>query len=96
MVMCCSPALTWRDVQYLLAYTSVQEGLGSPSHQWTVNGGGLLISKEFGFGAVDAEALVSRAKHWISVPPQHSCVINTPLLKRRYTYLLHLHTMHYS
>lgn len=80
--MISSPGLTWRDIQYLLAYTARREGLGSP-HQWTTNGGGLPVSKNYGFGAVDAEALVSRARHWISVPPQNSCSINHHLHGQR-------------
>ena len=67
--------LTWRDVQYLLAYTARKEGLGTPQH-WTANGAGLLVSQEYGFGAVDAEALVSRARHWTAVPVQHSCSVH--------------------
>ena len=72
-----SPDLTWRDVQYLVAYTSSHQQLtgGSPS----TNGGGLEVSHEFGFGAMNAEALVSRARHWITVPPQlFSDITTTP------------------
>lgn len=72
--MICSPTLSWRDVQYLLAYTSSRHNVGS-NDQWTVNGGGLLTSRWFGFGAVNAEALVSRARHWINVPPQENCTL---------------------
>ena len=73
-MLCClffshqSPALTWRDVQYLIAYTSSTGKLVGGT--WTVNKAGLNVSHEFGFGAIDAEALVTRARHWITVPPQ--------------------------
>ena len=63
-----SPGLTWRDVQYLIAYTSNTSKLVGGT--WTVNNAGLSVSHEFGFGAIDAEALVTRARHWITVPPQ--------------------------
>ena len=35
-----------------------------------MNGGGLRVSHKFGFGAVDAEALVTRARRWTTVLPQ--------------------------
>jgi len=66
----CSSDLTWRDIQYLIVYTSSHERLTGGS--LTTNGGGLVVSHEFGFGAMDAEAMVSRARHWITVPPQQS------------------------
>ena len=34
------------------------------------NGGGLQFSNDFGFGAMDAEATVTRARHWINAPAQ--------------------------
>ena len=36
------------------------------------NGAGLAVSRQFGFGVMDAEAMVTRARHWINVPPQES------------------------
>ena len=65
-----SPDLTWRDVQYLIAYTS-NPGILSGGI-WTTNGAGLRVSHQFGFGAIDAEAMVTRARHWINVPEQQS------------------------
>lgn len=40
------------------------------SGEWTINGAGLKVSSQFGFGAIDAEAMVTRARHWINVPEQ--------------------------
>ena len=71
----CSPDLTWRDVQYLLAYTSDASRL--IDGDWSVNGGGLMVSHKHGFGAVDSEAVVTRAKRWINVPPQTSAKISS-------------------
>ena len=65
-----SPELTWRDVQYLIAYTSNRDKLVGGN--WFTNGGGLKVSPKFGFGAIDAEALVTRARRWINVPAQQS------------------------
>ena len=62
-----SSKLTWRDIQYLIIYTSDTTKL---SGDWIINGAGLKVSSQFGFGAIDAEAIVTRARHWISVPEQ--------------------------
>ena len=83
-LLTCSPDLTWRDVQYLIAYTSSHEQLIGGSR--TINGGGLVVSHEFGFGAMDAEAIVSRARHWITVPFQQSSLIS-PVPNNGYVYL---------
>ena len=32
------------------------------------NGAGLLVSHQVGFGVIDAEAMVTRALNWITVP----------------------------
>ena len=63
----CSPSLTWRDVQYLIAYTANPHLTAGPL---TRNGAGLAVSRQYGFGVMDAEAMVTRARHWINVPPQ--------------------------
>ena len=68
-----SSNLTWRDVQYLIAYTSDRSRL--VGGDWVVNSAGLSASVQFGFGAVNAEALVARAKHWITVPQQSQSAI---------------------
>lgn len=65
-----SNALTWRDVQYLLVYTSNTELTNTVSYDSAINGAGLRVSRDYGFGVIDAEAMVSRARHWINVPPQ--------------------------
>jgi hypothetical protein len=65
-----SPALTWRDVKYLIAYTSNRDKL--VGGDWITNGGGLKVSPKFGFGAIDAEAMVTRARRWINVPSMQS------------------------
>ena len=65
-----SSNLTWRDVQYLVAYTSNPDIL--TGDDWVTNGGGLRVSHHFGFGAIDAEAMVTRARQWTNVPEQHT------------------------
>ena len=59
-----SPELSWRDVQYLIAYTSNSANLEG---EIITNGAGLKVSNQFGFGAIDAEALVTRARYWTPV-----------------------------
>ncbi|XP_045680892.1 proprotein convertase subtilisin/kexin type 6 isoform X1 [Phyllostomus hastatus] len=67
--------LTWRDVQHLLVKTC------RPAHlkasDWKTNGAGHKVSHLYGFGLVDAEALVLAAKKWTAVPVQHTCVAVT-------------------
>ena len=65
-----SSDLTWRDVQYLIAYTSNPDIL--TGDDWVTNGGGLRVSHHFGFGAIDAEAMVTRARQWTNVPEQYT------------------------
>ena len=58
-------------MQYLIADTSKHDNLtSSRGLKWEQNGAGLWVSNAFGFGAIDVEALVSRARHWVSVPEQ--------------------------
>ena len=66
--------LTWRDVQYLIVYTSnpalTKSVTSSNVNGAIINGAGLRVSRQFGFGVMDAEAMVTRARHWVNVPPQ--------------------------
>ncbi|KAJ6662931.1 hypothetical protein lerEdw1_011135 [Lerista edwardsae] len=66
-----NPSLTWRDVQHLLVKTSRPVHLSAPD--WKANGAGRRVSHLYGFGLVDAEALVVEAKKWRTVPAQHVC-----------------------
>jgi hypothetical protein len=70
-----NPDLTWRDVQYLIAYTSNPDIV--TVDDLATNGAGLKFSHSFGFGAIDTEALVTRARHWTNVPEQQ--MSNIPL-----------------
>ena len=64
-----SPELTWRDVQYLLIYTSNPDLLMDDGG-WAMNDAGLRFHLQYGFGAVDTEAIVTRARYWENVPDQ--------------------------
>ena len=63
-------------MQYLLVYTSNTNRL--VNGEWITNGAGRLVSHKFGFGAIDAEAIISRGRHWINVPPQLSQSVVPP------------------
>ncbi|XP_046898451.1 proprotein convertase subtilisin/kexin type 6 [Hypomesus transpacificus] len=66
-----NPLITWRDVQHLLVRTSRPVHL--KANDWKNNAGGHRVSHLYGFGLVDAEAMVVEAKKWRRVPPQHTC-----------------------
>jgi subtilisin family serine protease len=71
-----NPSLTWRDVQYLIVYTANPH---LPSGPLTRNGAGRAVSRQYGFGVMDAEAMVTRARHWVNVPSQvEDCVTSAP------------------
>ncbi|KAM8895396.1 proprotein convertase subtilisin/kexin type 6 isoform 2-T2 [Spinachia spinachia] len=73
--------LTWRDVQHLLVKTSRPVHL--KADDWKTNAAGLRVSHLYGFGLVDAEALVLEAIKWRTVPPQHTCSL-VPVRRNRY------------
>ncbi|KAG8455262.1 hypothetical protein GDO86_001457 [Hymenochirus boettgeri] len=70
-----NPFLTWRDVQHIIVKTSRQRHLNAPD--WKTNAAGHKVSHLYGFGLMDAEAMVIEAEKWTTVPAQHICVENT-------------------
>lgn len=62
------PELTWRDVQYLLVESAVPVHTSDGS--WQETAGGRLFSHDWGYGKLDAYALVSKARSWELVKPQ--------------------------
>jgi len=54
-----NPALTYRDVRYILATTARQND--PDNTDWTQNGAGRWVNHNYGFGAVDTAAAVARA-----------------------------------
>ncbi len=61
------PDLTWRDWQSLVI-ASVQP-LAQDDKTWIENGAGLRYSSLFGFGKIDAHALVTKAREWKTLNP---------------------------
>lgn len=70
-----NPNLTWRDIQHLTVLTSKRNRLRDPTgrHGWHVNGAGLEFNHLFGFGVLDAGAMVVMAANWTSGPPRYHC-----------------------
>ncbi|KAM3611892.1 uncharacterized protein V6R79_025475 [Siganus canaliculatus] len=67
-----NPLLTWRDVQHIIVKTSRAGHLSAPD--WKTNAAGYNVSHLYGFGLMDAEAMVKEAERWKQVPAQHVCV----------------------
>ncbi|KAG8227605.1 hypothetical protein J437_LFUL016798, partial [Ladona fulva] len=70
-----SPQLTWRDIQHLTVLTSKRNSLfdARGRFHWTMNGVGLEFNHLFGFGVLDAGAMVALAKQWKTVPARFHC-----------------------
>jgi kexin len=61
------PDLTWRDVQWLTVLTAVP--FDQPS-DWTKTSLDRMYSHQFGYGKLDAWAIVEKSKDWKLVKPQ--------------------------
>jgi len=77
--------LTWRDMQHLTVLTSKRNSLFDAKNRffWTMNGVGLEFNHMFGFGVLDAGAMVALAKEWKSVPARYHCEAGTAHGPRR-------------
>lgn len=66
--------LTWRDAQHLTAWTSnpvpIRDNPG-----WKRNGAGIIFNSRFGFGLLNAKAMVEAALNWRSVPKKSICAV---------------------
>lgn len=68
-----NPNLTWRDVQHIVISTAKKT---SPLDEgWKKNGAGLEFNHKFGYGRMDALAMVKAGLKWLNVPPQHTCKV---------------------
>lgn len=70
-----NPNLTWRDIQHLSVLTSKRNSLYDSKRRfnWNMNGVGLEFNHLFGYGVLDAGAMVALARIWKSVPPRFHC-----------------------
>jgi len=62
LVLQARPALTWRDVQMIIAFSASQNDRTHAS--WKTNGAGIRVSHAYGFGMVNAMAAVRLARVW--------------------------------
>ncbi|KAL5274649.1 FURIN family protein [Megaselia abdita] len=76
LVLEANPNLTWRDLQHIVVRTAKPANLQDST--WSKNGVGRNVSHSFGYGLMDAAAMVKLAKKWKTVPEQQKCEIHAP------------------
>ncbi|XP_061583813.1 neuroendocrine convertase 1 [Cololabis saira] len=71
-----NPELTWRDLQHIVVWTSEFDPLAN-NPGWKKNGAGLMVNSRFGFGLLNAKALVDLADPatWKHVPEKKQCIV---------------------
>ncbi|XP_037971515.2 neuroendocrine convertase 1 [Plutella xylostella] len=79
LVLSANPNLTWRDVQHLIVWKSEYAPV-SNNPGWKRNGAGLRFDVRFGFGLLNAEALVKAALDWQNVPQKYICKVDPIML----------------
>ncbi|MHC3995533.1 S8 family serine peptidase [Thiomicrolovo sp. ZZH C-3] len=67
-----NPALTRRDVRYILAKSARQNDTADTG--WSTNGAGLHINDKYGFGIVDAAAAVAMAEGFASLGAEQTSI----------------------
>ncbi|MBN3298288.1 NEC1 convertase, partial [Amia calva] len=79
-----NPDLTWRDLQHLVVWTSEYDPLAN-NPGWKKNGAGLMVNSRFGFGLLNAKALVDLAdpKIWKHVPEKKQCIVKDETFQPR-------------
>ncbi|KAF9973404.1 pheromone processing endoprotease [Actinomortierella ambigua] len=63
-----NPKLNWRDIQHITVQTAIPINEDDPD--WTETYAGRLFNHRYGYGSMDAYAIVEAAKNWVSVGPQ--------------------------
>uniref|UniRef100_A0A0K0E7I3 P/Homo B domain-containing protein n=1 Tax=Strongyloides stercoralis TaxID=6248 RepID=A0A0K0E7I3_STRER len=77
-----NPSLTWRDIQHIVLRTANPIPLlDNPG--WSTNGVGRKISNQFGYGLMDAGAIVKLSKVWTTVPEQRKCIYKYKMVEPR-------------
>ncbi|XP_048450873.1 neuroendocrine convertase 1 isoform X1 [Rhincodon typus] len=79
-----NPNLTWRELQHLIVWTSEYDPLAN-NLGWKKNGAGLMVNSRFGFGLLNAKALVDMAdpKTWNGVPEKKQCIVKDNTFESR-------------
>lgn len=80
-----SPELTWRDLQHIVVWTSEFDPLAN-NPGWKRNGAGLMVNSRFGFGLLNAKALVDLADPavWKHAPEKKQCIVRDDSFQPRY------------
>ncbi|GAA5904939.1 kexin KEX2 [Sporobolomyces salmoneus] len=68
LVLEARPDLTWRDMQHLCVQTAVRINPQDPD--WQMTASGRWYNHKYGFGKLDAWAIVNAARSWEIVKPQ--------------------------
>lgn len=76
LVLEANPNMTWRDVQHLIIWTAEVLPL-IDNKGWKINSAGLMYNSVFGFGLMNAEAMVKSALSWENVPQKTVCNVIT-------------------
>ncbi|XP_032873196.1 neuroendocrine convertase 1 [Amblyraja radiata] len=79
-----NPNLTWRELQHLIVWTSEYDPLAN-NLGWKKNGAGLMVNSRFGFGLLNAKALVDMAepKTWKGIPDKKQCIVRDNTFESR-------------
>ena len=72
-----NPSLTWRDIQHITVRNCHVANLRATD--WRINAMGRNFSHSFGYGIMDASAMVRMAKTWTVVPEQKSSAVNADI-----------------
>ena len=73
LVLEANPKISWRDLQHLIANTSRQTD--PTDSDWQTNGAGYHVNHKYGFGLLDATAMVAMAtsEGWKTAKKQRIC-----------------------
>ncbi|KAF9165300.1 pheromone processing endoprotease, partial [Actinomortierella ambigua] len=63
-----NPKLNWRDIQHITIQTAIPIDVDDPN--WSDTYAGRRFNNKYGYGSMDAYAIVEAAKTWVSVKPQ--------------------------
>ncbi|KAM7439362.1 Proprotein convertase subtilisin/kexin type 5 [Porites harrisoni] len=78
LMLSANSALSWRDVQHIIAWTARQDPVAIKKSSWTVNKANLSVNDYVGFGFMDATKMVDAALNWTTVPTKVNCTIPDP------------------
>ncbi|XP_052790016.1 furin-like protease 1 [Mya arenaria] len=80
LVLESKPSLTWRDLQHIIVETAKNDLHNS--HDFYLNGAGKRVSTTAGFGLLDADAMITKAANWKTVPERLSCESQQSIVNR--------------